>query len=86
MLDTRISFIGAVSHYKVDFNLLRYVVKTRPDWSIALIGKTGEGNPWTKPCYYGIFSISILGGGALMLNCLVTLRGYMLLYYTQCVE
>jgi len=44
----RIGFIGAISDYKVDFNLLRYVAKARPDWSIVLIGKVGEGDPWTK--------------------------------------
>lgn len=44
----RIGFIGAISSYKVDFNLIAYVAKTRPDWSVVLIGKVGEGDPWTN--------------------------------------
>jgi len=44
----RIGFIGAISDYKLDFNLIAHVAKTRPDWSIVLIGKVGEGDPWTN--------------------------------------
>lgn len=44
----RIGFIGAISDYKVDFNLLRCIAKARPDWSLVLIGKVGESDPWTK--------------------------------------
>ncbi|RYD01266.1 hypothetical protein N752_30180 [Desulforamulus aquiferis] len=44
----RIGFIGAISGYKVDFNLLRFVAESRPDWSLILIGKVGEGDPWTN--------------------------------------
>ncbi len=43
----RIGFIGAISGYKQDFELLRHVAETRPDWSIVLIGQVGEGDPWT---------------------------------------
>lgn len=45
----RIGFIGAISGYKVDFALLRAVALARPHWSIVLIGKVGEGDPWTDP-------------------------------------
>jgi glycosyltransferase involved in cell wall biosynthesis len=44
----RVGFIGAISGYKIDFNLLRYVAEKRPMWSIVLIGKVGEGDPWTN--------------------------------------
>jgi glycosyltransferase involved in cell wall biosynthesis len=43
----RLGFIGAISGYKVDFELIRHVAGQRPGWSIVLIGKVGEGDPWT---------------------------------------
>ena len=42
-----IGFVGAISGYKVDFGLLREMASSHPDWSIVLIGKIGEGDPWT---------------------------------------
>ncbi len=50
----RIGFIGALSSYKIDFSLLKYIAESRPDWSIILIGKVGEGDPKTD--------ISVLDG------------------------
>ena len=50
----RIGFIGALSGYKIDFSLLRFIAESRPGWSIVLIGKVGEGDPWTD--------ISLLNG------------------------
>ncbi|GAX86874.1 conserved hypothetical protein [Lebetimonas natsushimae] len=44
----RIGFIGAISSYKIDFNLLEYLAKKFPHYSFILIGKIGEGDPWTK--------------------------------------
>lgn len=44
----RIGFIGAIVDYKIDFRLIRFVAEKRSDWSIVLIGKIGEGDPWTK--------------------------------------
>lgn len=43
----RLGFIGAISGYKVDFNLLHDVATSHPEWSIVLIGEVGEGDPWT---------------------------------------
>jgi glycosyltransferase involved in cell wall biosynthesis len=43
----RLGFIGALSGYKVDFELLRRLAEARPDWSVVLIGKVGEGDPGT---------------------------------------
>ncbi len=43
----RIGFIGAMSGYKVDFALLRLIALAHPDWNLVLIGKVGEGDPWT---------------------------------------
>jgi len=45
----RIGFIGALSGYKVDFHLIRYISDSRPDWEIVLIGEIGEGDPLTDP-------------------------------------
>jgi glycosyltransferase involved in cell wall biosynthesis len=58
----RIGFIGAISEYKVDFNLLRLVAETRPEWSLILIGKVGEGDPWTETrMLQGIPNVYLLG-------------------------
>ena len=43
----RLLFVGAISSYKVDFNLLRCLALLRPQWSIVLIGAVGEGDPET---------------------------------------
>lgn len=58
----RIGFIGAISEYKVDFRLIRFLAETRPDWSIVLIGKVGEGDPWTETkLFEGINNIHLMG-------------------------
>ena len=43
----RLGFVGAISAYKVDLELIRAIAAARPDWSIVLIGSVGEGDPWT---------------------------------------
>ena len=43
----RLGFAGAISGYKVDFQLVRQVAGAHPDWSVVLIGEVGEGDPWT---------------------------------------
>ena len=43
----RLLFVGAISSYKVDFDLIRNVALSRPNWSIVLIGLIGEGDPGT---------------------------------------
>lgn len=42
-----IGFIGAISSYKVDFNLIKYVAEKRKGWSFVMIGEVGEGDPLT---------------------------------------
>ena len=42
-----IGFVGAISGYKVDFDLIGKMASKHPEWSIALIGKVGEGDPYT---------------------------------------
>ena len=43
----RIGYVGAISGYKLDLALVEAVARSRPEWSIVLIGKVGEGDPWT---------------------------------------
>ena len=58
----RIGFIGAVSSYKVDFPLIRALAQSRPDWSVVLIGKVGEGDPWTdSAALAGLPNLYLLG-------------------------
>jgi len=58
----RIGFVGAISDYKVDFDLLRCIARERPDWSVVLIGKVGEGDPWTKTgLFQDIHNIHLIG-------------------------
>lgn len=42
-----LGFIGAISSYKVNFDLLSYIASSRPDYQIVLIGLVGEGDPET---------------------------------------
>lgn len=42
-----IGFIGAISSYKVDFDLIIRAAELRPDWNWVLIGQVGEGQPST---------------------------------------
>jgi glycosyltransferase involved in cell wall biosynthesis len=39
----RLGFIGAVSGYKLDLELIAYLAGKHKDWSFVLIGVTGEG-------------------------------------------
>lgn len=41
--EPRLGFIGAVSGYKLDIELLKSVAKSRPGWSFVLIGEVGLG-------------------------------------------
>jgi glycosyltransferase involved in cell wall biosynthesis len=60
--EPRLGFIGAISGYKIDFNLIRSVAQARPDWSIVLIGSVGEGDPWTDVSpLEGLSNIHVLG-------------------------
>lgn len=58
----RLGFIGAISGYKVDFQLLRFIAESRPDCSLVLIGKVGEGDPWTDTSLIaGLPNVYLLG-------------------------
>jgi glycosyltransferase involved in cell wall biosynthesis len=57
----RIGFIGAISDYKVDFELIAYVAKLRSDWHWVLIGEVGEGKPNTSIEKLKMPNIHLLG-------------------------
>lgn len=42
-----IGFVGAISQYKLDFDLIVSVACAHPRWQFVFIGPTGEGEPFT---------------------------------------
>lgn len=42
-----LGFIGAISSYKINFELLSFIARERPHYNIVLIGLVGEGDPET---------------------------------------
>ncbi|MDD5492280.1 MAG: glycosyltransferase [bacterium] len=58
-----LGFIGAVSNYKLDFELLMTIARAKPAWHIVLIGAVGEGEKATGISQLQkIPNIHILGG------------------------
>ncbi|HEY1785180.1 MAG TPA: glycosyltransferase, partial [Pirellulales bacterium] len=57
----RIGFIGAVSSYKVDFELIATVARDKPDWQWVLIGQVGEGQPGTNTDALRLPNVHLLG-------------------------
>lgn len=45
--EPRLGFVGAISSYKIDVALVRQLALHRSDASIVLIGRVGEGDPFT---------------------------------------
>jgi glycosyltransferase involved in cell wall biosynthesis len=59
----RLGFIGALSAYKLDMELLAYIAERHPIWSIVLIGETGEGEQRADLSRFEkLKNIHILGG------------------------
>jgi len=57
----RIGFIGALSEYKVDFDLIYEIAVKKPEWHWVLIGEIGEGQPGTKVVKLKLPNIHFLG-------------------------
>ncbi|MEI8218605.1 MAG: glycosyltransferase [Elusimicrobiota bacterium] len=58
-----LGFIGAISGYKLDFDLLALLASKHPAWMIKLIGVTGEGEKATDLTLLRKYSnIHLLGG------------------------
>lgn len=56
-----IGFVGAISAYKLDFALIAFIAKNKPDWSFVLIGKVGEGEPGTDITELDFPNVHLLG-------------------------
>lgn len=57
----RIGFVGALSRYKVDFELIAAVARSRPEWHWVLIGQVGEGQPEANVCVPQLPNVHLLG-------------------------
>ncbi len=57
----RIGFVGAISNYKLDFQLIATIAQRHPDWQWILIGQVGEGQPTTDIQCLQAKNIHILG-------------------------
>jgi glycosyltransferase involved in cell wall biosynthesis len=58
----RLGFVGALSDRKVDVVLLRRLAEAHPEWSIVLIGKIGEGDPWADvAALHGLPNLHLFG-------------------------
>lgn len=44
----RIGFIGALSGYKVNFDLIEKIAQNHPDWSLVMVGPVWSGDPNTN--------------------------------------
>ena len=57
----RVGFVGALSTYKVDFELIAAIARSRPEWHWVLIGQVGEGQPETTIEVLRLPNIHLLG-------------------------
>lgn len=57
----RLGFVGALSSYKVDFDLIRAVALARRDWHWVMIGQVGEGQPETSIEALRLPNVHLLG-------------------------
>lgn len=57
----RLGFVGAISDYKVDFELIADVARRRPGWHWVLLGQVGEGQPHTSTAALRLPNIHLLG-------------------------
>ncbi len=57
----KVGFIGAISGYKVDFDMLAQAADQTPQWNWIMIGKVGEGDPGTDITKLQKSNIHLLG-------------------------
>lgn len=58
-----VGFVGAISSYKLDFDLIGTLAQRHPNWSFVLIGEVGEGDPLTDASpLEALPNVHILGG------------------------
>lgn len=56
-----LGFVGAISNYKLDMELINNTAEKHPEWSFVLIGKVGEGQPTTELSLKQLPNIHLLG-------------------------
>lgn len=56
-----LGFVGAISNYKLDMDLINKTAELHPEWSFVLIGKVGEGQPGTEMSLATRANIHLLG-------------------------
>ena len=58
-----IGFVGAISSYKLDFDLIASLAQRHPKWSFVFIGEVGEGDPLTDASLLAnLPNVHVLGG------------------------
>lgn len=57
----RLGFVGAISNYKLDMELINKTAEKHPEWSFVFIGKVGEGQPNTDLKLNASPNIHLLG-------------------------
>lgn len=58
-----IGFIGAVSSYKLDMDMILEIARRRPEWRFVFIGEIGEGDPLTTVDQFaGVTNVIFMGG------------------------
>jgi glycosyltransferase involved in cell wall biosynthesis len=61
----RVVFTGAIVATKIDVRLIAELARLRPDWSFALVGPVGEGDPRTDvSALHGVPNLHLLGARA----------------------
>ncbi|TCU13567.1 glycosyl transferase family 1 [Rhizobium azibense] len=59
----RIGFVGAISSYKLDFEMIKTIAERRPQWSFVFVGEIGEGDPLDdSSALEGVKNLHFLGG------------------------
>ncbi len=54
-------FVGNITAYKMDLEMLRQVAESKPDWSFVLIGPVGTGDPSTDVSHLKLKNVHLLG-------------------------
>lgn len=59
----RIGFVGAISSYKLDFDMIKTIAERHPEWSFVFVGEIGEGDPLDdSSTLKGLSNLHFLGG------------------------
>lgn len=59
--EPRLGFVGAISSYKLDMDLINRTAQAHPEWSFVFVGKVGEGEPDSALTLKPLKNIHLLG-------------------------